>query len=92
MGIVTGLSMVDLAVECKIPPPYRAIPFRDSFTEGVSHPGSLTFMGHRARIAEIPLLHGGIAPQVRVLEGGVRTQSLQIETPKTPSCVTWGNR
>ena len=33
-------------------PPYRAIPFRDSIAEAVSHPFCLVFMWCRASIAE----------------------------------------
>ena len=40
----------------------RAIPFRDSIAEGVSHPFLLTFMGDRERIAEMPLAREGIPP------------------------------
>ena len=41
------------------PPPYRAIPFRDSLAEGGIAPICLVFIGYRASIAEIPLLWGG---------------------------------
>ena len=39
-------------------PPYRAIPFRDSIADGGIAPICLVFIGYRASIAEIPLLHG----------------------------------
>ena len=43
-------------------PPYRPIPFRDSIAEGGTARFCLVFIGYRASIAEIPPLHGGIAP------------------------------
>ena len=60
-----------IAVKCEI----RAIPFRDSIAEGVSHPFCQVFMWYRASIAEIPLLGGGgIAPPLRMLS--------KVETPR----------
>ena len=44
-------------------PPYRAIPFRDSIAEGVSHPFSLF---HRVYTPFV----GGIAPPLRMLSKG----------------------
>ena len=51
-------------------PPYRAMPFRDSIAEEGIAPICLVFKGYRASIAEIPLLRGGIAPQLRMLSKG----------------------
>ena len=51
--------IMSLAAQCEIPPPYRAIPFRDRIAEGGLAPISLVFIGYRASIAEIPLLWGG---------------------------------
>ena len=52
-------------------PPYRAIPFRDSIAEGGIALICLVFIGHRASIAEIPLLRGGgVAPPLRMLSKG----------------------
>ena len=74
-------------------PPYRAIPFRDEFAEGVSHPFSLFSWGYRASIAEIPLLRGGYRTStLHALLGGKRSENGeglsrpigQVETPKTP--------
>ena len=60
-----------LAAQCEIPPPpYRAIPFRDSIAEGGIAPVWLVCIGYRASIAEIPLLRGGIAPPIRMLSKG----------------------
>ena len=51
-------------------PPYRAIPFRDSIAQGGIAPFAV-FIGHRASIAEMPLLRGGgIAPSLRMLSKG----------------------
>ena len=76
-------------------PPYRAIPFRDSIAEGGIAPICLVFKGHRASIAEIPLLRGGFAPPLCMLSkgetlrkggGGIApTHPIgHVETPKTP--------
>ena len=52
-------------------PPYRAIPFRDSIAEGVSHTICLVFIGYRASIADIPVLRGGYRTSTsRALQGG----------------------
>ena len=87
-----GLA-ADLAAQCKIPPPYRAIPFRDSIAEGGIARSRLVFIGYRASIAEIPFLGGGIAPPLRMLSkggnaqkrgGGVSHPIGHVETAKTP--------
>ena len=44
-----------LAAQCGLPPPYRAIPFRDSIAEGGIAPICFVFIGSRASIAGIPL-------------------------------------
>ena len=48
-----------LAAQCEMPPPYRAIPFRDSIAEGGIARVFLVFIKYLASIAEIPLLWGG---------------------------------
>ena len=53
------LSLTILAAQCEIPPPYRAIPFRDTIAEGGIAPICLVFIGYRASITEIPVLCGG---------------------------------
>ena len=61
-------TVLVLAAQSEIPPPYRATPFRDSIAEGGIAPICLVFIGYRASIAEIPLLGGGgIAPPLRML-------------------------
>ena len=73
-------------------PPYRAIPFRDSITEGGIAPLCLVFIGYRASIAEIPLLRGGIAPPLHMHSKGERSEKGEgvsrpighLETAKTP--------
>ena len=52
-------GQTSLVAQCEMPPPYRAIPFRDSIAEGGIAPVCLVFIGYRASIAEIPLLRGG---------------------------------
>ena len=48
-----------LSVPVRDTPSYRAIPYRDSIAEGVSHALCLVVMCYRASIAEIPLLYWG---------------------------------
>ena len=84
--------MSNLAAQCEIPPPYRAIPFRDSIAEGGIAPICLVFKGYRASIAEIPLLWRGIAPPLRMLSKGETLRKGEgvshpighVETPKNP--------
>ena len=52
-------ELLGLAAQCEIPPPYRAIPFRDSIAEGGIATICLLFMWYRASIAEMLLLWGG---------------------------------
>ena len=88
------LAATRLVAQCEItPPPYRAIPFRDSIAEGGIAPICLVFIGYRASIAEIPFLYrGGIAPPLRMLSKGKRSEKGEgvshpighVETPKTP--------
>ena len=52
------MSVANLAAQCEIPGPYRAIPLRDRIADGVSHAFCLVFRGYRASIAEIPLVWG----------------------------------
>ena len=63
------LFCTHLAAQCEIPPPYRAIPFRDSIAEGGIASICLVFIGYRESIAEIPLLRGG---------GGYRTSTSHV--------------
>ena len=60
----------NLAAQCEIPPPYRAIPFRDSIAEGGIAPICLVFIGYRASIAEIPLWGGDRTSTSHALQGG----------------------
>ena len=53
------MGRANLAAQCEIPHPYRAIPFQDSIAEGGIAPICLVFIGYRASIAEVPLLRGG---------------------------------
>ena len=85
---------VFLVAQCEIPPPYRAIPFRDSIAEGGIAPICLVFIGYRASIAEIPLLRGGVShlhfacsPRGKCSEKGegVSHPICHVETPKTPT-------
>ena len=69
-------------------PPYRAIPFRDSIAEGVSHPFCLVFMRDRG---DTPFVGGDIAPPLHMLSKGERGSgsggggvSGHVETPTTP--------
>ena len=81
-----------LAAQCEVPPPYRAIPFRDSIAEGGIASICLVFMGYRASIAEIPLLWGGYRTSTsHALQGGnaqkrgraYRTQLAMLRHQKT---------
>ena len=75
------------------PPPYRAIPFRDSIADGGIARFCLVFIGYRASIAEIPLLRGGVShlhfacsPRGETLRkaggGGYRTQLAMLRRQK----------
>ena len=67
---VVTMVCSDLSGPVRDTPPYREIPFRDSIAEGGIAPICLVFIGHRAGIAEIPLLRGGIAPPLHMLSNG----------------------
>ena len=67
------------AAQCEIPP-YRAIPFRDSIAEGVSHAICLVLKSIAQVSLRYPSCMGGIAPQVRMLGRGFRTQ---LSTPNS---------
>ena len=82
-----------LAAQCEIPPPYRAIPFRDSIAEGGIARLCLVFIGYRASIAEIPFPGGGVShlhftcsPRGKHSEKGegVSHPIGHVETPQTP--------
>ena len=84
-----------LAAQCEIPPPYRAIPFRDSIAEGGIAPICLVFIGYRTSIAEIPPFEGGgglshlhfaCSPRAKLSEKeeGVLHPIGHVETPETP--------
>ena len=68
------------------------MPFRDSIAEGVSHAFCIVFKGYRASIAEIPRGGEDIAPPLRMLSKGKRSETGEwlshpighVETPKTP--------
>ena len=79
--------------QCEIPPPYHAIPFRDSIiAEGGIARVLLAFIGYRAGIAEIPPLwgvshlHFACAPRGKHSEKGegVSHPIGHVETQKTP--------
>ena len=79
-------------------PPYRAIPFRGSITEGGIAPICLVFIGYRGSIAEIPLLRGGSRTSTsHVLQGGngkrgrgYRTQLAMLRHQKNHSAQARG--
>ena len=78
-----------LAAQCEIPPPYRAIPFRDRIAEGGIAPICLVFIGYRASIAEIALLGGVSHLHFACSPRGKRSEKVRypighVETPKTP--------
>ena len=87
------LVILDLSGPMRDTPPYRAIPFRDSIAEEGMAPICLVFVGHRASIAEIPLLGGGAShlhfacsPRGKRSEKGegVSHPIGHVETPKAP--------
>ena len=87
-----------LAAQCEIPPNIAQYLFEIVSQRGVSRSVCLVFIGHRASIAEIPLLRGGarggIAPPLRMfskrgnaqkMERGYRTQLAMLRHQKPHS-------
>ena len=83
----------DLSGPVRDTPPNRAIPFRDSIAEGGIAPICLGFIGHRASIAEIPLLGGVSHLHFACSSWGKHSEKGEgvlhpighVETPKTHS-------
>ena len=84
MQDVEAMRISHLSGPVKTQPPYRAIPFRYSITEGVSHAFCFVFMWFAQASLKYPPSRGVWHLKCACQDWRRGIQSLHVETHKTP--------